>query len=72
MADLNYRLQATDAKVATCVHLLSSMEGNLARDSAVNMSKAAPGVIKMQGRARPLDQSAGNRRSLNAAVRIKE
>jgi hypothetical protein len=42
LADLNYRLQVTDVKVATCVHLLSSMEGNLARDSAVNMSKAAP------------------------------
>jgi len=34
MADLNYRLQASDAKVERCIHLLSSMQGAISGDQA--------------------------------------
>jgi hypothetical protein len=48
--------------MATCVHLLSSMEGNLARDLAMNMSKVAPGTHPAAGTSsasRPVSREPG-------------
>jgi hypothetical protein len=42
MADLNYRLQASDTKVERCLHLLSSMQGALIEDQvAITPRKVA-------------------------------
>jgi hypothetical protein len=41
MADLNYRLQASDAKVERCLQLLSSMQGALTEEQVEEMPREA-------------------------------
>jgi hypothetical protein len=49
MADLNYRLQNTDEKVASCLQLLSSMQGALTVEPAKVMPREAPTVVTEEG-----------------------
>jgi hypothetical protein len=52
MADLNYRLQATDEKVARCLQLLSSMQAALTSDlvdATLREASAAATVTSHQG-----------------------
>lgn len=49
MADLNYRLQNTDEKVASCLQLLSSMQGALTVEPVEVMPREAPAVATEEG-----------------------
>jgi hypothetical protein len=49
MADLNYRLQATDEKVASCLQLLSSMQGALTVEPVEVMPREAPAAATEEG-----------------------
>jgi hypothetical protein len=49
MADLNYRLQATDEKVASCLQLLSSMQVALTQEPVEAMPGEAPAAATDEG-----------------------
>lgn len=49
MADLHFRLQATDEKVASCLQLLSYMQAALTSDPVQAMPREAPTVATDEG-----------------------
>jgi hypothetical protein len=72
VADLNYRLQATDEKVASCLQLLSSMQAALTSDPVEAMPREAPAAATDEGPNKAQRPVNRNRRRLSMEAMMKE